>query len=128
MVPTQFVFLPRLPLTPNGKVDRKALPAPADAAVADKPLVTGAPRTAEEQLIAEIWRDLLRLDQISVFDNFLDLGGHSLLIMRAIAKIEGKTGIRMSPRIFVFQTLGQIAAELATTKSSAPAPGPRDAG
>jgi hypothetical protein len=45
-------------------------------------------------------------------DNFLDLGGHSLLIMRAVSKIEASTGVRLGPRAFVFQTLAQIAAEV----------------
>jgi amino acid adenylation domain-containing protein len=113
MVPARFVFLPRLPLTPNGKVDRKALPKPAAGIAADTRLIAGAPRTDEEKLIAEVWRQLLRIEQISVHDNFLDLGGHSLMIMRAIARIETEAGVRLAPRAFIFQTLEQIAAELA---------------
>jgi amino acid adenylation domain-containing protein len=113
MVPSQFLVLDRLPLTPNGKVDRRALPKPEQSA-ADKPLVVaGAPRSDEEKLIGEIWRELLQVEHISVRDNFLDLGGHSLLIMRAVAGIEVRTGVRVSPRAFIFQTLEQIAAELA---------------
>jgi amino acid adenylation domain-containing protein len=113
MVPSQFIPLERLPLTPNGKVDRKALPKPEQAAAEPAPIVIGAPRTSQERLVAEVWRELLRVEQISVRDNFLDLGGHSLLIMRAVARIEARTGVRVSPRAFIFQTLEQIAGELA---------------
>jgi hypothetical protein len=49
---------------------------------------------------------------IRASDNFLDLGGHSLMIMRAVARVEALTGVRLSPRGFVFQTLAQIAAEI----------------
>jgi len=61
--------------------------------------------------VAAVWRELLSVERISVTDNFLDLGGHSLLIMQAVAKLEARTGKRVSPRIFIFQTLEQIARE-----------------
>ncbi|MEP7311016.1 MAG: amino acid adenylation domain-containing protein [Pseudomonadota bacterium] len=113
MIPAAIVPLERLPLTPNGKIDRGALPdpelAPAVRAVADQK----APQTSAELLVAEVWRELLKVREVSVLDNFLDLGGHSLLIMRAVAMLESRTGVALSPRAFVFQTLGQIAAEYA---------------
>ena len=82
---------------------RTAAPAPRRA--------RGAPRTPTEQLVAAVWRELLGVERIDVLDNFLDLGGHSLLIMRAVAMLEARTGIELSPRAFMFQTLEQIAAE-----------------
>jgi hypothetical protein len=121
MIPSQFVCLERLPLTPNGKIDRRALPRPEHAGAQQPPVAAGAPRTREEELVAAIWRDLLRVETIGIRDNFLDLGGHSLLIMRAVAAIETRTGVRLSPRAFIFQTLEQIAAEL----KAATAPGAR---
>jgi len=116
MVPAVFVPLERLPLTPNGKVDRRALPA-ADVAPAGPAGSFNGPRTPGEQLVATVWRELLGVERISVTDNFLDLGGHSLLIMQAIAKLEARTGKRISPRTFIFQTLEQIAREYDTPRA-----------
>ncbi|MBK7077003.1 MAG: amino acid adenylation domain-containing protein [Myxococcales bacterium] len=110
MIPAVFVALPALPLTPNGKVDRRALPAPADAA-APAPTSYAAPRSPAELLVAGVWRELLGVERIALADNFLDLGGHSLLIMQAVAKLEARTGKRVSPRAFIFQNLEQLAHE-----------------
>jgi amino acid adenylation domain-containing protein len=114
MVPAIYVTLDAMPLTPNGKVDRRALPAP-NPRDAGGPEPAGSsyrgPRTHSEELVAAVWRELLGVDRISIADNFLDLGGHSLLIMQAIAKLEARTGKRVSPRSFIFQTLEQIARE-----------------
>jgi acyl carrier protein len=114
-----FVPLERLPLTPNGKVDRRALPAP-DLEPAAPAAAFNGPRTAGEQLVATVWRELLGIERISVSDNFLDLGGHSLLIMQAIAKLEARTGKRISPRTFIFQTLEQIARDYDIPRAEAP--------
>ncbi len=112
MVPTAFALVEHLPLTPNGKVDRKALTGTAfEATVAVSGTFTG-PRTEVEQTVAAVWRELLGVERIDVLDNFLDLGGHSLLIMQAVTMLETRAGRRLSPRSFVFQTLEQIAREL----------------
>jgi acyl carrier protein len=120
MIPTVFVTLDKLPLTPNGKVDRRALPAP-EAQAAEPSASYRGPRTHAEQVVATVWRELLAIERISIADNFLDLGGHSLLIMQAIAKLEARTGKRISPRAFIFQTLEQIAREY-DVKTDAPKP------
>jgi acyl carrier protein len=124
MVPSVFVSLEKLPLTPNNKVDRKALPAPDLAASAPATADTSAraPRSHGEQLVAAVWRELLGIERIAVTDNFLDLGGHSLLIMQAIAKLEARTGKRISPRSFIFQTLEQIGREYDTPRAEPPKP------
>ena len=123
MVPAVFVALDALPLTPNGKVDRRALPAleprPLEARRGER-----APHTRAEQIVATVWRELLGVERISVDDNFLDLGGHSLLIMQALAKLEASTGRRLSPRAFIFQTLEQIAKEYAAMSPESPPPPP----
>ncbi len=84
MMPSVFVSLEQLPLAPGGKVDRRALPAP-DMTVN----VTGseyvAPRTPLEEVLAGIWRDVLGVERVGIRDNFLDLGGHSMLAMRCVA-------------------------------------------
>ena len=59
--------------------------------------------------MAEVWRELLGISEVAVHDNFFDLGGHSLLTMRAIAAVEKKIGKRLNPREYIFQTLEQIA-------------------
>jgi hypothetical protein len=71
-------------------------------------------------MVATVWRELLNVERISVADNFLDLGGHSLLIMQAVAKLEARTGMRLSPRAFIFQTLEQIAREYDTKTPEPP--------
>src|SRR5204863_2457868 len=82
MVPSGFVLLDKLPLTQNGKVDRKAL------AVAERPPPINeetyrAPRTDLERAIAGVWEGVLTIDKVGAQDNFFDLGGHSLLMLRA---------------------------------------------
>ncbi len=82
MVPAVFVLLDALPLMPNGKIDRRALPAPdRSRPELDKAFV--APRTPTEELLAEIWAQLLDIERVGVHDNFFDLGGHSLLATQA---------------------------------------------
>jgi thioesterase domain-containing protein/acyl carrier protein len=109
MVPAAFVPLEALPLTPNGKVDRKALPAP-DRGPAPE-LV--APRTPVEEILAEIWRQVLELEIVGVHDNFFELGGHSLLAVRLMAGIEKRLG-RALPLVTLFAapTLESLAAIL----------------
>jgi amino acid adenylation domain-containing protein len=111
MVPTAWVEIPQVPMTLNGKVDRNALPPLASAAAPARPRASQEPSTPSERMLADIWRELLDVQSIGVQDNFLDLGGHSLLIMRAVAMLHARRGVDLSPRSFVFQTLGQIAAE-----------------
>lgn len=82
MIPSAFVLLERLPLTANGKVDRKALPAPGAASSNLKANAVG-PRTGVERAIAEVWRQVLKINKVSIHDNFFDLGGHSLLMAQA---------------------------------------------
>jgi amino acid adenylation domain-containing protein len=111
MVPSAFIFLDHLPLTPSGKLDRKSLPDPiewAESVMAAEQYVS--PRTAMEQSIAEVWQEVLGVERVSVHDNFFDLGGHSLLSLKAITRIEEKTGHRIHPRDMILQTLAQLAA------------------
>ena len=110
MIPSAFVVLDALPLTPNGKVDRRALPDPGRTRSTSTSEETyEAPRTPMESLIAEIWQDVLHVDQVGVQDNFFDLGGHSLLSLQVVLRLEKQLGIRMSPRDLIFHTLGQLA-------------------
>jgi surfactin family lipopeptide synthetase C len=109
MIPSAFMILEALPSTPSGKVDRGALPIP-DATRPEIEESFAAPTTPIEKALAHIWGEALGLEKLGVYDNFFDLGGHSLLAMKVIYRVEAELGVRLSPRDFVIQTLGQIAA------------------
>ena len=110
MIPSHFVSLEALPLTPSGKVDRKRLPAVVEAPTTNEPLAE--PRTESEKLLTQIWRECLVTEQVGLHDNFFDLGGHSLLTMKVIHEVRTRTGVRLSPQVFLTQSLEQIAAGL----------------
>jgi acyl carrier protein len=85
MIPTAFVLLDAFPLTPNGKIDRLALPAPDSARFNLKEYV--APQTPVEEVLADIWADILKIERVGIHDNFFDLGGHSLLATQLISRV-----------------------------------------
>jgi amino acid adenylation domain-containing protein len=90
MVPQDWALLDALPLTPNGKVDRRALPAP------DRRIETMvAPRTPLEELMAEIWAEVLFLDRVGIHDSFWDLGGHSLLATKVLSRVNESLGVEL---------------------------------
>lgn len=95
MVPALFVEIDSIPLTRNGKVDRRCLPDAAGFWVAKEYI---APRTDYEQEIADIWQSVLKIDQISVVDNFFDVGGHSLLAVQIVSRVKDKYQIEFSMR------------------------------
>jgi amino acid adenylation domain-containing protein len=97
MVPSIFVPLEALPLTPNGKIDRYALPAPDGT----RPRIDQgyvAPRTEIEELVAQVWREVLKAEKVGVHDNFFDLGGHSLLATRVVARLRSYFNIDLPLR------------------------------
>jgi amino acid adenylation domain-containing protein len=108
MIPSSFVTLDSLPLTSTGKVDRRALAALVSSRRQAAPAVE--PRTPMERLVAEAWGEALGIDRLSVHDNFFDLGGHSLLSLHVLARVERELGLRLNPRELIFQTLEQFAA------------------
>ena len=109
MVPSFFVKLDRMPLTPNGKVNRRALPGPFQGTGPERERV--APQTPTEVRIAEVWQRVLGVGDISVADNFFDIGGHSLLSMRVLAEIDKALGAKLNPRVMFLESLKQIAAQ-----------------
>jgi amino acid adenylation domain-containing protein len=113
MVPQHFVELDAMPQTNNGKIDYKALPVPTSDATTESTDVV-LPQTSAEKFLAEVWAEQLECDEIGIDDVFFDIGGHSLLVMKVIAKVQEKTGVRLSPQDFLISTLEQMADKLGT--------------
>ncbi|HYG11274.1 MAG TPA: amino acid adenylation domain-containing protein, partial [Pyrinomonadaceae bacterium] len=108
-VPSALVLLDELPLTVNGKVDVAALPAPAPGRPdAEKEFV--AARTQVEKALAAVWSEVLRIESISLNDNFFDLGGHSLLAVNVISRIREIFQLEMAVRdLFDSPTIAALA-------------------
>jgi amino acid adenylation domain-containing protein len=87
MIPARFVFVDQLARKVNSKVDRATLPPPG-AARPDVGVLFVAPRNDIEQQLADLWAEVLELDEVGVEDNFFDLGGDSLLLLRLFSQIE----------------------------------------
>ena len=119
MTPAAFVMLDALPLTPNGKVNRQALPEP-DHARPELEAAFVAPRTPAEEKLAEIWSQLLGIEQVGVYDNFFELGGHSLLATQLVSRVREAFGVELS-LISLFET--PVVAELAEKISRSQANG-----
>jgi amino acid adenylation domain-containing protein len=112
MIPSVLVVLDELPLMPNGKVDRNALP-PADGKRPDIDQGFVAPRNELEELVAQVWLEVLELDKIGIRDNFFELGGHSLLATRIVARLCAKLSIDLSlRRLFEFPTVAVLAQHI----------------
>jgi len=112
MVPSAFVFLDALPLTPNGKVDRKVLPKP-DQSRAHLKEPYAAPRTPIEELLKEVWAEVLRLEQVGIHDNFFELGGHSLLATQVVSRIRQALQVELPLRdLFANPTVAGIAERI----------------
>ena len=111
MVPAAFVRLDAFPLTPNGKLDRRALPAPDDAAYAR--LAYDAPQGETEAVLAEIWAEMLGVERISRNDNFFNLGGHSFLALRVMSEINRRLKLHLTaPTFFMHPTIEQLARHI----------------
>jgi enterobactin synthetase component F len=102
MMPAVFVLLDAFPLTPNGKIDRKALPSPDDGSPQTAE-ASVTPRTPLERLLVDLWRDCLGVEQIGVDDNFFDLGGDSLAMLRLSLQIERATS-QTFPLTWIYET------------------------
>jgi len=99
MIPAVFIELPALPLTPSGRVDRRALAALIPSLrPAERQGVP--PRDALEELVAEAWREVLKLERVGVHDSFFELGGHSLLATQVLSRINDRCGFELPLRRF----------------------------
>jgi amino acid adenylation domain-containing protein len=116
MVPSAFMFLDALPLTANGKVDRRNLPGP-DQSRPEQESSFVAPRTPVEELLAQIWAEVLKLDQVGVHDNFFELGGHSLLLTQVASRIQRAFLVLLPLRIlFDAPTIADLSAAIAAAQ------------
>ena len=125
MIPSAFVLLESLPLTPNGKIDRRSLREP-DTNTAEFESNFADPRTPDEQLIAEIWAEVLGLERVGIHDNFFELGGHSLLATQAISRLREALQVELPLRsLFESPTVATLSENLsqyrAEQKLQAPA-------
>jgi amino acid adenylation domain-containing protein len=114
MVPSVFVTLNTLPLTPNGKIDRKALPAPDGNFPREHEYV--APRTQSEEIITNIFANVLGVQNVGIHDNFFEWGGHSLLAVRLMSQIQKQFQVNL-PLATLFQspTIEQLAVVLGSS-------------
>src|SRR6185436_20166642 len=124
MIPARFVSLERLPRTAAGKLDRQALSGLVGTERSSQmpaPKVT-APRTEIEAKLVAIWKDVLKLDDVGIDDDFFEIGGDSLLSIRVIARA-GREGIRIAPeRFFERPTIAHLAASVNGARRTAARP------
>jgi amino acid adenylation domain-containing protein len=120
MLPSGFVLLDILPLSPNGKLDRAALPAP-EAVDARNSAAPVSPQTEMELKIADVWRRVLGLKQVSVKDNFFDVGGDSLQLLEAHAELQKVITSDLSlTDLFEYSTISALAQHLTVGEKSSP--------
>ncbi|MFJ2264643.1 amino acid adenylation domain-containing protein, partial [Streptomyces sp. NPDC087844] len=121
MVPSVFVELAALPLTANGKLDRTALPEPHGV----RQEATGpvAPRTEAERILAEVWAQVLGVEEVGAEDNFFDLGGHSLLATQVISRVREVFGVEVPLSVlFDEPTVREFASVIETAGTGVTAP------
>ena len=112
MVPSAFVCLETFPLTPNGKIDRKALPAVDGEIFRIEKYI--APRTNIELILTIIWQEVLRKEEVSVYDNFFAIGGDSILSIQIVSRAQNQ-GIQITPKqIFQNPTITELAQVAST--------------
>ena len=112
MVPSVFVQIDQMPLTPSGKVDRRALPVPEGG----QPEISSdyvAPRTAVEEIVAGLWSEVLGVNRVGIYDNFFDLGGHSLKATQLLSRLRQTFDVELLLRtVFETPTVAGTAQEI----------------
>jgi acyl carrier protein len=123
MVPNHFVRLGEMPLNPNGKIDREALPAPGSVE-RQSAAPTAAPMTDTERVVASLFAEILKVDEVGRDDNFFRLGGHSLVATQMIASISGALNVRfVAVDFFAKPTVSGIAQRIDTLLAAQEAAG-----
>jgi amino acid adenylation domain-containing protein len=121
MVPAALTMLESIPLTRNGKIDRRALPAPSWETQETSDFLE--PRTPTETMVAELWQEILSIEQVGAEDNFFNLGGHSLLAARVVTQVRKRMEIAISVRaLFEQPTLREFARTIEEAQEAESAP------
>ncbi|MDQ7236354.1 amino acid adenylation domain-containing protein [Bacillus pacificus] len=106
MVPSGFVAMEAIPLTANGKVDREALPMPEEKQVNSECV---GPRNSNEQILTTIWKRVLGVKKVGIYDNFFEIGGDSILSIQIISQAS-QVGLKLTPKqMFECPTIAELA-------------------
>jgi hypothetical protein len=118
MVPGVYVMLPELPLNTNGKVDRRALPEVEDRALQEIQEDIPETMTPVEELLADLWKEVLGVEHVSMHSNFYALGGHSLLALRVVSRINDYFQTGLSVRMLLeYPVLMEFAQRLCSVSA-----------
>jgi hypothetical protein len=109
MVPSAFIKLDALPMAPSGKVDRCALTSLDDVEIESEAVFVAA-RTPIEEILAEIWMEILGKTRVGIYDNFLALGGHSLSAFQIITRVHAIFNVELSIQCFIDVNSATVAA------------------
>jgi acyl carrier protein len=111
MVPARYVVVEGFPRLTSGKVNRRGLRTAGGVALAEQGMVE--PRTEVERELAEIWKELLKVEEVGVEQNFFELGGHSLLVLQVMARMRRRFGVELPVRtVFEAPTIAELAVEV----------------
>ncbi|MCU5331080.1 MULTISPECIES: non-ribosomal peptide synthetase [Bacillus] len=106
MVPSGFVVMEAIPLTANGKVDREALPMPEEKQINSESV---GPRNSNEQILTTIWKQVLGVKKVGIYDNFFEIGGDSILSIQIISQAS-QVGLKLTPKqMFECPTIAELA-------------------
>ncbi len=106
MVPSGFVTMEAIPLTANGKVDRESLPMPDEKQINSECV---APRNSNEKILATIWKQVLGVKKVGIYDNFFEIGGDSILSIQIISQAS-QVGLKLTPKqMFECPTIAELA-------------------
>lgn len=118
MVPAVYSRVDRLPLLPSGKVNRAALPGALAIALQEETELID-PRNETETKLAEIWKELLQVEQVGIEQNFFELGGHSLLALQVTARIRQTFEVELPVRaVFEAPTIATLGLELEKARAT----------
>ncbi|MHC5777988.1 amino acid adenylation domain-containing protein, partial [Nostoc sp.] len=116
MMPSAFIRIKTLPHLPNGKIDIRALLA-SEIVKSELSGTFVAPRTSVEEILADIWTQVLRLKEVGIHDNFFELGGDSIISIQIVARAN-QAGLQLTPKqLFAHQTIAELAAVAGTLQN-----------
>jgi alpha-ketoglutarate-dependent taurine dioxygenase/acyl carrier protein len=125
MIPAAFVSMDEMPLTPNGKIDRRSLPEPV-VWTEHVGLDDGAPRSPIEEMLVQVWKEVLEVEDIRINDNFFDMGGHSLLATLLTTRLRQLFELEFPLQsIFAAPTISEMAAVIEKMMSGGPSQQPQ---